>query len=243
MSSSDDGNKLPRETLKIIEDYNTLNNSFSNTSPLTGGKVILVGESAVGKTCLFVRAIKNVFGNQYRPTIGLDFNVKEYNIYDIPFPLSIWDTAGQERFRSLSTSYHRGANACILTFDLNNADSLHKIKSWYNEVHTYSEEPNIKWFLVGTKCDLVRHADDREIELLTKELNAEYWEVSSLNGTNVDELFNRVAFVSWKDKLEQWKKSNDQFLNREDNIKDLNEKTGDSNNTTTSKSGGFCCYK
>lgn len=109
---------------------------------------------------------------------------------------------------SLSTSYHRGASACILTFDLNAPDTLHAVRGWYNQVKTHAEEPNIKWYLVGTKCDLVKHVDEVEVKQLAEELKAEYWEVSSKEGINVDKLFNRIAFVAWKDKLIKWNDSN-----------------------------------
>ncbi|KAF0984518.1 hypothetical protein FDP41_000417 [Naegleria fowleri] len=201
-------NKITKELMQTIELYNSVNGSFTHTSPMADGKVILVGDSMVGKTSLFVRIIRNVFSNNYRPTIGMDFNIKKYKILDIPFSVVLWDTAGQERFKSLSTSYHRGASACILTFDLNSPETLHSIKNWYNQVKAYAEEPNIKWYLIGTKCDLVKHVDDREVQQIADELKAEYWEVSSKDGINVEKLFNRVAFIAWKDKLEKWKEVN-----------------------------------
>ena len=97
-------------------------------------KVIIVGESGVGKTALMNHYVNNQFIESHKPTIGADFLIKNIEIDDNSMMLQMWDTAGQERFKSLGMSFYRGTDAVILVYDVTNLDSFHKIDEWKDEV-------------------------------------------------------------------------------------------------------------
>jgi small GTP-binding protein len=167
--------------------------------------VILVGDSNVGKTCMFMRVSRNLFTNNYKPTIGLDFNFEYYEVFGTPFTISLWDTAGQERFKSLTKAYYRGAHAAIIAFSLNEPETLSNVTNWIAEVRQFAEEQTLKIFLVGTKCDLLNVVDRKDAESIAIENEAEYWEVSAKTDVNVKPLFDRVAYLVWETQLRRWK--------------------------------------
>ncbi|XP_066144362.1 ras-related protein Rab-34-like [Euwallacea fornicatus] len=172
---------------------------------INNSKCILVGDVSVGKTCLINRFCRHYFDSNYKATIGVDFELEKFLVLDSPFNLQIWDTAGQERFKSIAQSYYRGANAVILMFDLTNCESLANCKKWASETLASTElHPFI--FLVGSKRDLLDRAVYSNMKLhalkFAKELNAEYWSVSSKTGKNVSKLFRRIAALCF-DKVTQ----------------------------------------
>ena len=146
----------------------------------------------VGKTSIVQKFVKDYFNNDYRATIGVDFEVEQFKILSLPFNIQIWDTAGQERFKCIASAYYRGAHAIILTFSLIDPESLTSTKKWLNDVLEVFKDQNDQMpmiFLVGTKKDLLDSTDEwniieaeRNALKMAKELNAEYWPVSSLNG-------------------------------------------------------------
>jgi len=134
---------------------------------------------------------------------------QKYMISNMVFTLHIWDTAGQEKFRAVSTAYYRGAQACILAFDVTDRSSFDGegggIRGWLDEVRKENQVSHFCTFLVGLKCDLKDH---RQVQMsegiaLAKEIGAEYWEVSSKEDINVKELFDRVAVQSFEQSLER----------------------------------------
>uniref|UniRef100_A0A2C9M4S3 Uncharacterized protein n=1 Tax=Biomphalaria glabrata TaxID=6526 RepID=A0A2C9M4S3_BIOGL len=116
-------------------------------------KAVLVGDVAVGKTCLVNRFCHDVFDRDYKATIGVDFEVEKFSVLSIPITLQIWDTAGQERFKCIAASYYRGAQIVIVAFDLTNEESLHHTDQWMEEACASADQP-VK-FLLGTKKDLL----------------------------------------------------------------------------------------
>ncbi|XP_011643166.1 ras-related protein Rab-34 [Pogonomyrmex barbatus] len=163
-------------------------------------KVIVIGDIAVGKTSLINRFCHRLFDNNYKATIGVDFEVERYDILDVPFHLQIWDTAGQERFKCIAASYYRDANVIIVVFDLGNLISLAHCQQWLNEA-SRSNMSFYHIFLVGTKKDLLSHPvyeiiEKQAIETATR-MRAEYWAVSSKTGNGVSELFTRIAALSF----------------------------------------------
>ncbi|XP_018364417.1 PREDICTED: ras-related protein Rab-34 isoform X2 [Trachymyrmex cornetzi] len=163
-------------------------------------KVIVIGDVAVGKTSLVNRFCHRLFDNNYKATIGVDFEVERFDILGVPFHLQIWDTAGQERFKCIAASYYRGANVIMIVFDLGNLMSLTHCQQWLNEASRSNIGPH-HIFLVGTKKDLLTHPvyeiiERRAIEA-ARRMRAEYWAVSSRTGNGVFELFTRVAALSF----------------------------------------------
>ncbi|CAG2161522.1 unnamed protein product [Oppiella nova] len=168
------------------------------TNHLRVAKCIVVGDIAVGKTCLINRFGYNVYANNYKATIGVDFDVQKFEILNTPFSLQLWDTAGQERFKCITTTYYRGSHCAVVVFDLSNMSTLLSVEKWIEEVleaNARSEKPLL--FLVGTKRDLLGEGAAEfvagEAAKIANRLEAEFWTVSAQSGENVKELFARIA--------------------------------------------------
>ncbi|XP_033123553.1 ras-related protein Rab-34-like [Anneissia japonica] len=172
----------------------------TGTVGLKVSKAIVIGDVAVGKTCLVNRFCHQVFDRDYKATIGVDFEVERFDILNVPFNLQIWDTAGQERFKCIAAAYYRGAHVVIIVFDMSDPYTLQHAKKWYDEAKNECR-PDAHIFLVGTKKDLCADHQLHELEgLATKlatDIAAEYWAVSSLTGENVTDFFERVAAMSF----------------------------------------------
>ncbi|KAM6450940.1 ras-related protein Rab-18-like isoform 2-T2 [Liasis olivaceus] len=115
-------------------------------------KLLLVGDSAVGKSSLLLRFAEDQFEPYLSPTIGVDFKVKKMVVGDLPLQLAIWDTAGQERFRTLTPSYYRGAQGVILVYDVTRRETFLGLESWLQELEIYTKK-NVVKMLVGNKID------------------------------------------------------------------------------------------
>uniref|UniRef100_A0A8C1SIH6 Ras-related protein Rab-36 n=1 Tax=Cyprinus carpio TaxID=7962 RepID=A0A8C1SIH6_CYPCA len=154
-------------------------------------KVIVVGDLAVGKTCLINRFCKDVFDKNYKATIGVDFEMERFEVLGVPFSLQLWDTAGQERFKSV-----------IIVFDLTDVASLEHTRQWLEDAMKENDPTSVLLFLVGTKKDLSSPAQYTLIEQdaikLADQMKAEYWAVSALSGENVREFFFRVASLTFE---------------------------------------------
>ncbi|KAM9657041.1 ras-related protein Rab-18-B-like isoform 1-T1 [Morphnus guianensis] len=122
-------------------------------------KLLLVGDSAVGKSSLLLRFTDGAFEPCLKPTIGVDFKVKKMVVDGHAVQLAIWDTAGQERFRTLTPSYYRGAQGVVLVYDVTRKDTFAGLESWLNELEMYTKSNTVK-MLVGNKTD----KPDREVE-------------------------------------------------------------------------------
>ena len=157
-------------------------------------KVLLLGNSDVGKSSLLLRYVDSVWNDAFVPTIGVDFKVKTLNINDKKIKMQIWDTAGQERFRTVVATYFRGAHGILLLYDVTNKDSFKNLENWLIEIEKNAQEKVLK-ILIGNKCDL---NDDREIT--TEEGKAfalrngmEFMETSAKMNTNVTEAFETLG--------------------------------------------------
>nr|CAI5854966.1 unnamed protein product [Callosobruchus analis] len=124
---------------------------------LTTLKILIIGESGVGKSSLLLRFVEDNFDPEQTLTIGVDFKTKRMTIDGNTVKLAIWDTAGQERFRTLTPSYYRDAQGAILVFDVSSYSSFSKLEVWLNELETYSTKGNIVKMIIGNKIDVVRH--------------------------------------------------------------------------------------
>ncbi|XP_070000082.1 ras-related protein Rab-18-like [Penaeus vannamei] len=129
---------------------------------LTTLKILIIGESGVGKSSLLLRFTDDTFDPEQSATIGVDFKVKTISVDGNVTKLAIWDTAGQERFRTLTPSYYRGAQGVILVYDVTNRNSFTKLDMWLNELDTYSTKTEIVKMLVGNKIDKEKVEVSRE---------------------------------------------------------------------------------
>ncbi|CAB3381772.1 Hypothetical predicted protein [Cloeon dipterum] len=168
-------------------------------------KIVFIGDCAVGKTCLINRFCKRIFDCNYKSTIGVDFEVERFDVIGVPFSLQMWDTAGQERFRSIATSYYRGADALVVVFDMSNLETLSNTRQWMNEaMAANSRGPKPLVFLVGTKKDLMVATGPAYLKLvearakqMSRELGAELWLLSSCTGDNVLDFFFRLTALNF----------------------------------------------
>ncbi|KAG5853559.1 ras-related protein Rab-26 [Anguilla anguilla] len=158
-------------------------------------KVMLVGDSGVGKTCLLVRFKDGAFlAGSFISTVGIDFRNKVLSIDGVKVKLQIWDTAGQERFRSVTHAYYRDAHALLLLYDVTNKTSFDNIQAWLTEIHEYAQQ-DVVLMLLGNKADSTHQRVVRreEGEKLAKEFGVPFMETSAKSGLNVDLAFTAAA--------------------------------------------------
>jgi small GTP-binding protein len=156
-------------------------------------KLLMVGDSAAGKSSLLQRFVDKDFSNSFITTIGIDFKVKYMNYGNTKKKVLIWDTAGQERFRTISRSYFRGSQGILLVFDVTNRKSFDNISNWVFDIkNTTDNDPVI--ILVGNKCDLEdnRLISREEAEKKASDNNFPYFETSAKTGQNVDLVYQTV---------------------------------------------------
>ncbi|XP_066600954.1 ras-related protein Rab-37-like [Prorops nasuta] len=158
-------------------------------------KVMLLGDSGVGKTCLLTRfhSGRSLDGN-YLTTVGIDFRNKLVTVDEMTIKLQIWDTAGQERFRSVTHSYYRDAHALLLLYDVTNKTSFDNIRAWLSEIREHANE-DVVIMLLGNKCDcgserMVKKEDGAR---LASEYGVPFIETSAKTGLNVELAFHAVA--------------------------------------------------
>ncbi|XP_066152454.1 ras-related protein Rab-18-B-like [Euwallacea fornicatus] len=129
---------------------------------LTTLKILIIGESGVGKSSLLLRFTEDNFDPEQTLTIGVDFKTKRVSVDENTVKLAIWDTAGQERFRTLTPSYYRDAQGAILVFDVSSYQTFAKLETWLDELETYSTKSNIVKMIVGNKIDVEKREVSRE---------------------------------------------------------------------------------
>lgn len=157
-------------------------------------KLIVIGDTNTGKSCVLSRFTDDAFSNNFISTIGVDFKVKTINIDNKLIKIQCWDTAGQCRFRTITNSYYRGANGVIITYDITNKKSFDNIESWLTDVDKFSSDSAIR-MLVGTKTDLTekREVAIEEVELLATKLNISYIETSAKENINIEDIFINLS--------------------------------------------------
>ncbi|KAK8633071.1 hypothetical protein V6N13_013925 [Hibiscus sabdariffa] len=158
-------------------------------------KILLIGDSGVGKSSLLVSFI-SAASDDLAPTIGVDFKIKLLTVGGKRLKLTIWDTAGQERFRTLTSSYYRGAQGIILVYDVTRRETFTNLSEvWSREVELYSTNQDCVKMLVGNKVDRdsERAVSREEGMVLAKELGCTFIECSAKTRENVDQCFEELA--------------------------------------------------
>ena len=164
-------------------------------------KLLVIGNSGVGKSCLLMRYAENSFSENFFNTIGVDFKIKNIVLDNKTVKLQIWDTAGQERFRTLTSSYYRGAHGIIVVYDVTDAESFENIRQWMHEIERFASD-SVNRCLVGNKSDLT---SQREVSFeagqdLAKGFGIPFLETSAKSEKNVAATFNTIA----KEILKRW---------------------------------------
>ncbi len=192
-------------------------------------KLLTIGESGVGKTCILLQYTDKKFSKHHLTTIGIDFKTKIINHYASKIKLYIWDTAGQERFRNIAQQYYNGADGIFLVFDVTDRNSYDKVSEWMKQILNFNTKEKIGIILLGNKVDsdkrVVSEEDGKE---LASTFGIKYFETSAMNNYNLEEAFSAmVDEIVTKKKLE---------INKNDNGRiTLSKNTPDKVATTSCK--------
>ena len=157
-------------------------------------RVVLLGDSTVGKSSFKTRYFKNTFSDTFLMTIGIDDENEIVKVYNANYKLTVWDTAGQERFRSLPKRYYQNADGILLLYDVTQENTFNNIRNWVKDIHENSNVGDKQsLFLIGNKIDLPnRVISTSQAEDLAKELHMEFCEVSCKINMNVTEVMARI---------------------------------------------------
>jgi len=156
-------------------------------------KLLLIGDSGVGKSCLLLRFADDTYTESYISTIGVDFKIRTIELDGKTIKLQIWDTAGQESFRSITRSYYRGAGGALLVYDVSRRDTFTHLARWLEEARQHAN-PNLAIMLVGNKCDLERReVTFEEGSSFAKENGLIFCETSAKTAQNVEDAFIQTA--------------------------------------------------
>jgi len=193
-------------------------------------KLLLIGDSGVGKSCLLLRFADDTYTESYISTIGVDFKIRTIELDGKTIKLQIWDTAGQERFRTITSSYYRGAHGIIVVYDVTDQESFNNVKQWLQEIDRYASE-NVNKLLVGNKCDLTtkKVVDFTTAKEYADQLGVPFLETSAKNATNVEQAFMTMA-AEIKNRMGPVTPSADNKPNVKIN-----------SSTPVKQSGGGCC--
>ena len=153
-------------------------------------KVLIIGDSSVGKSNLLLRFSDNIFHDTFLPTIGVDFKIRNVIINNKNIKLNIWDTAGQERFKTITSAYYKGSHGVILVYDITDRESFNNIANWINETKKHAGSAIVR-VLVGNKCDLTedRKVTHKEGAEFAQRENMLFFETSAKAKINVEETF------------------------------------------------------
>jgi small GTP-binding protein len=197
----------------LSEDYTSFDMSF---------KLIVIGDSGVGKSCLTNNAIKNTFDDAYNATVGFEFFTFNIRFNGKVVKLQIWDTCGQELYRSLITNFYRNSSLAMMVYSINSKESFDNVEMWLRELRTHSN-PDVKVFLIGNKSDLEaeREVTTEQGENFYKQNNLSlFMESSAKTGFNTQKIFVKAAEILYEDynKYKDDNSSNDMGSTDENNV-------------------------
>ena len=202
-----DSNENPEVNFEILpEDYPTYDLTF---------KIIVIGDSFVGKSCLTTKGTKNQFDDSYNATVGFEFVTSNIKVNEKVCKMQIWDTCGQEVYRSLITNFYRNSSLAILVYSIDNYESFENLDLWLKELKTFSS-PDAKVFLIGNKSDLEskRKVTYEQGELYKTENNLDFFmETSAKTGINAQKVFVESAkllyidYLKYKDRVDKSRSS------------------------------------
>lgn len=173
-------------------------------------KLLIIGDSGVGKSSLLLRFADNMFSGSYITTIGVDFKIRTINIDGEKVKLQIWDTAGQERFRTITSTYYRGTHGVIVVYDVTSADTFVNVKRWLHEIDQNCDD--VCRVLVGNKndCPERKVVETADSQRFAEQMGIQIFETSAKENINVEEVFNAITKMVLRVKKEQQAKANEQ---------------------------------
>ena len=158
-------------------------------------KILLIGDSSVGKTSILLRYVDNAYSAEFQATIGVDFKVMTKTINSKIIKLQLWDTAGQDRFKNIVSTYYRGAQGIFIVYDVTNRVSFTNVSKWYQEAANFLPESTVR-MIIANKCEMTtpfRVVTESEGNELANSLGIEYMETSAKNSINVTAVFDKMA--------------------------------------------------
>lgn len=167
-------------------------------------KIVIVGDSGVGKSNILTRYTRNYFDTNSKATVGVELSTKLYKKNNQIISVNLWDTAGQERFVSITSAYYKGSNGALIVYDITKRKTFENIDKWYSEIISMCPL-DLVIFLVGNKVDL---EDEREVKWQegydkAKDLGLTFMETSALNATNINEVFKKEIVDIFLYKIKQ----------------------------------------
>ena len=169
-------------------------------------KVVLVGDSFVGKTNIMSKYLKNEFHDDSKATVGVEFGSKQFNIEGHTIKVQIWDTAGQERYKAITSAYYKGAKGAFIVYDITRKNSFESVEKWVSDVTAVADK-KITIVLIGNKSDLEdqRQVTKEQAEEKSNKLEIAFLETSALSGENLEKAFEMMI-------NEVYKKCHDEML-------------------------------
>ncbi|KAG9511004.1 Ras-related protein Rab-8A, partial [Fragariocoptes setiger] len=157
-------------------------------------KLLLIGDSGVGKTCILFKFAEDTFSSAFISTIGIDFKIRTLEVDGKKIKLQVWDTAGQERFRTITTAYYRGAMGIMLVYDVTNLKSFENISNWIRNIELHATQ-DVEMMILGNKCDITdkRQVSKEKGEQLALQHSIKFFETSAKANINIEEAFTTLA--------------------------------------------------
>ncbi|CAG9331981.1 unnamed protein product [Blepharisma stoltei] len=166
-------------------------------------KIVLIGDSGVGKSNILLRFTRNEFNKESKSTIGVEFSQKNLKIGEKTIRIQIWDTAGQDRFRAITSTYYRGAIGALLVYDICNHNSFDHIDRWLKELRDHVDPESVIVMLVGNKCDLEEKRAVRPEDALSfsQRNSMAFMETSALESTNIEQAFEKLVSLIYEETI------------------------------------------
>ena len=162
-------------------------------------KVIIIGDSSVGKTNIMSRYLKNQFLENSKATVGVEFGAKLFNINGHKIKAQIWDTAGQEKYKAITGAYYKGSKGAFVVYDITRKDTFESIDRWINDLKT-TGDPKLNIMIIGNKCDLDHRREvlKEQGEEKSKSFGCAFLETSALSGDNIEKGFEMMISEIFK---------------------------------------------
>ena len=162
-------------------------------------KVIIIGDSSVGKTNIMSRYLKNQFLENSKATVGVEFGAKLFNINGHKIKAQIWDTAGQEKYKAITGAYYKGSKGAFVVYDITRRDTFESIDRWINDLKT-TGDPKLNIMIIGNKCDLDHRREvlKEQGEEKSKSFGCAFLETSALSGDNIEKGFEMMISEIFK---------------------------------------------
>ena len=201
-------------------------------------KILLIGDTYVGKTSLLLQYIDRECPENHMATIGVEFKDKIVQINKKNVKLQVWDTSGQERYRSITKNFYRNADGVMFICDVTKESTFENIKNWLIDSEQNSNNSNFKKILVGNKIDLQKERviDKEKLENFANKKGMNFYEASAKEGTNVDLIFTELAKLILEDKSDQQIK--EEFCHKNRSLSVYSKESEESNNPRKKKG---CC--